>query len=508
MSAEDTPSNPVNPPPKATTDVPSNPSLETTDKKPVIANSPSAESSIEPIMDDKQAATLLASIKAHQIPTTFCTSIERSTINDEHKTQKDGSPNATSSKPTDTKPSNDSNPRKRTHSQMESDSTATHIPTSKSETSPLCDPRTKKRQAIIRIIPKQTPLPSDPFKDTDWNTTPFIFIRLTYFNKRKCSRFPLRIDSYSLFTAFIEYYFQSLTHCTWHAECDENWIECLDDWNAIRDEYLSTHPLRPFFLELMIINDSLPMKRVYAPKAVYVDNPYKCKYPPTKSDIKPPVQPSMASNPPVQPSFHPPPSAPYPPTQPHAAPVPYYPPPTQPPVHPVAYTQPQMAPPMAPPMAPIGADNGGYHHVTYPHYLSARSASSSASSLRSESSRSNMSSRNGHKRSNVITGGAIVPDPTTYLPFAHAGQSTPQMRTLHKIVWALQHQTKPLTIDVIRQCLPGKKKAQVNEIDYLLSSYQSYGYTKCVMLNSRKVWSLAPDAFPDEFWNTQWRRPN
>ena len=80
------------------------------------------------------------------------------------------------------------------------------------------------------------------------------------------------------------------------------------------------------------------------------------------------------------------------------------------------------------------------------------------------------------------------------------------MRTLHKIVWVLELQTKPLTVDVIRSCLPGKKKASIPEIDYLLSSYEAYDYTKSSMLHGRKVWELLPNAFPPEFWNVQWQR--
>ena len=80
------------------------------------------------------------------------------------------------------------------------------------------------------------------------------------------------------------------------------------------------------------------------------------------------------------------------------------------------------------------------------------------------------------------------------------------MRTLHKIVWVLQHQTKPLAVDAIRSCLPGKKKAQVKEIDYLLSSYESYSYTKSETVGGRKLWRLCPKAFPAEFWNSGWQR--
>merc|ERR1719410_983137 len=101
---------------------------------------------------------------------------------------------------------------------------------------------------------------------------------------------------------------------------------------------------------------------------------------------------------------------------------------------------------------------------------------------------------------------AICPNPSTYLPFAHAGQSTPQMRTLHKIVWVLQHQKKALAVDAIRSCLPGKKKAQIKEIDYLLTSYESYKYTKSEMVSGRKKWELCADAFPAEFWNMHWQR--
>eukprot|EP00483_Globobulimina_turgida_P012279 UN12301 len=156
--------------------------------------------------------------------------------------------------------------------------------------------------------------------------------------------------------------------------------------------------------------------------------------------------------------------------------------------------------------------SGGYHHVTYPHYLSAsKSKSKSNHSPKSKDrdrDRSGHGSSNQSRRSSAVSSGAVCPDPTTYLPFAHAGQSTPQMRTLHKIVWVLQHQNKSLTIDAIRSCLPGKKKAQINEIDYLLSTYESYNYTKSTMVNSRKVWTLCPSAFPTEFWNMQWQRTN
>ena len=101
----------------------------------------------------------------------------------------------------------------------------------------------------------------------------------------------------------------------------------------------------------------------------------------------------------------------------------------------------------------------------------------------------------------------MVPASASYTPFAHAGQSTPQMRTLHKIVWTLQRQTKPLNTNTIYQCLPGKKKGiSVTEIDYLLSSYESYKYTKSAMENGQKVWELAKGSFPPEFWNMQWRK--
>ncbi len=141
--------------------------------------------------------------------------------------------------------------------------------------------------------------------------------------------------------------------------------------------------------------------------------------------------------------------------------------------------------------------NGTYHTVSYPHYLS-KSSRFSTQNVKPKDF--------GKHTDGVLASGAVVPASASYIPFAHAGQSTPQMRTLHKIVWTLQRQTKPLPVNLIRQCLPGKKKADITEIDYLLSSYESYKYTKSTIVNGRKLWELAPDSFPPRFWNMQWRK--
>ena len=343
--------------------------------------------------------------------------------------------------------------------------------------------------------------------------------------------------------------------------------------------FVKNWKLSSFFLELLIINESLDLKQIYCPKAVYVDNPYNCNYPPHahesnggSSASSPTGADNNASNAPSQPPtpltnpYNPIPPNPY--TNPYYAPYPHphsiaHP---TPPQHPITQQiGPGPGPVDLPPQAQshsvsnasssaasssssslssltsnhshngeMGAD-GGYHHVTYPHYLSKQQpkhvhkndAHQHQMPMPHQQGHNNHNNHNSPKsnksknkinvnvngagliksdRTSVTSTGAICPDPTTYLPFAHAGQSTPQMRTLHKIVWVLQHQTKPLTVDSIRSCLPGKKKAQINEIDYLLSSYESYNYTQSTMLNGRKVWELLPSAFPPEFWNMQWQR--
>ena len=186
----------------------------------------------------------------------------------------------------------------------------------------------------------------------------------------------------------------------------------------------------------MIINESLNVSQIYCPKAVYIDNPYNCKYPPhpssnaQKMDIDSKSAPKTASNShsqliqpapgPAAPaqtapgpapaadiqgpkSQHAPLSTPAQPYNP-IPPNPYYTNPYYPPQHQHQHQpqnqhphqpQPQMAPAVMnqpidlsmPKPAPTQTQPqqqthpnpntnpdidavGGYHHVTYPHYLS------------------------------------------------------------------------------------------------------------------------------------------
>ena len=325
--------------------------------------------------------------------------------------------NESNSKSESENESGSANKRKRSYSEMRSDEK------NEKKTKKLSDPRTAKMK-------------QEPFKNADWSNTDFLIVRLTYFNKRICRKFPLVIADYAQFSDFIEFYFPSLIGQNWHCENDENWIESKEDLDAVRDYHIATKPIS-YFLELMIVNEALSSDRIYASKAVHFES-------------------APQTN---QSSGH------------------------------LIYAQPA---PTAP-IERVQSAQNGYHLVSYPHYLKSQSPK-----------KKNFESM--AQRKSIGYADAICPDPTTYLPFAHAGQSTPQMRTLHKIVWVLQHQKKALAVDAIRSCLPGKKKAQIKEIDYLLSSYESYKYTKSQMVNGRKVWALCPDAFPAEFWNINWQR--
>ena len=76
------------------------------------------------------------------------------------------------------------------------------------------------------------------------------------------------------------------------------------------------------------------------------------------------------------------------------------------------------------------------------------------------------------------------------------------MRTLHKLVWVLRQQRQPLSATDLKLLLPGKKKPPAKEIEFLLASYAKHEtkYVLVTELNSMKLWSLSPQAFPDRFW--------
>eukprot|EP01084_Bolivina_argentea_P114213 203391_1 len=99
----------------------------------------------------------------------------------------------------------------------------------------------------------------------------------------------------------------------------------------------------------------------------------------------------------------------------------------------------------------------------------------------------------------------ICPDTKTYKPFKQHAQSTPEMRSLHKIIWVLKHahQTIPISGDSIQSYLPGdkKKRPTVKKINELLSSYEKMNYIKSISSNCNiKKWELCPNSFPETFW--------
>merc|ERR1712087_838067 len=80
------------------------------------------------------------------------------------------------------------------------------------------------------------------------------------------------------------------------AEADEMWIEDLADWTAVCAQWRCDALKLTPFLEVVVVNDRLPMKCVYAPKAVFVDNPFRIDYPP---QAQPPPQPQPVRPPPM-----------------------------------------------------------------------------------------------------------------------------------------------------------------------------------------------------------------
>jgi len=163
---------------------------------------------------------------------------------------------------------------------------------------------------------------------------------------------------------------------------------------------------------------------------------------------------------------------------------------------------------MPPQQRALKKGDAGYHKVSYPHYLKPNTVKPKKQWSNKKKRYEKVSNSDVARKMNGAKPriDAVAPSAATYFPFAHAGQSTPQMRTLHKIVWVLEHQKKAINVEAIRHCMPGKKKVSVKEIDYLLTSYESYKYTKSEEVSGRKAWKLCKDAFPAEFWNMHWQR--
>ena len=87
-----------------------------------------------------------------------------------------------------------------------------------------------------------------------------------------------------------------------------------------------------------------------------------------------------------------------------------------------------------------------------------------------------------------------------------AGQSTPQLRKLHKMIWVLQFQKVGTFISSrdIRACMPGKKKPTIPEINEFLDYYVGCHWLLKKEMNGQKLWTINTtkkmEAFDAKFW--------